>query len=423
MALPKSSIQHRLGQRQRDRTFSLDFDPRERDLPPIPKDLGSSDVEVAQCGGAKSALIPSDSSSVLLAKPSTHHLVLPIVACRPPRSSSLRPKLQLDTGWSAPPRPPYLHRAHSADDVINWNVSTISLSSLPSSSLKNSIFPPSSSQEKLPSRYPSDQDSTRHLSRSFTDTQTVRPQPRPPPSSCRFLGAMIPKIPSSKLSNMVQTRRRVDSLTSTIDSIKSKPFVHSDPHNPLHGITVTVTRQRLVSDAKPLPELFSRMHSSSSCSPCSSPSGSTASLLSVSALSLRALSPSGVLPNLDKPLPTPIPTPAEKDNPELPTRKSDNHADDEDVQAPCPSILASKPGDQQPYPLAAGITADIKAPGIELLDSDSDPDLDLYDSEVVEFKSRNAVVLTPATATRLHLRLPKRRKRYSSRPSRDLHAP
>ncbi|KAF7360223.1 hypothetical protein MVEN_00751100 [Mycena venus] len=353
-----------------------------------------------------------------------------------------------------PPRPAYLQENHSAGDLTGWRASRTSPST-PSSSRKDSLQSTSaSSQEKLlPYCSSPDHDSEsedladppyRPSASSIPYVTVTKPSSSSSRNneaklSCRFLSAVrlpLPR-PKSKLSCLVQTKRAVNANSSIIDNIRAKPFIHSDPCNPLHGITVTVQRQRLVSEPMimPLPELFARMPIPGASSSSSSPSASATSLLSVTSGSASRVSLGDL--KLDKPLPTPTPSEEEDLHPTI-TPVEDPHphpylptGDDLDSGEVPISIVVPAPGDEptvvqdaaeadgDPF---ADVPADALSPTAADLnqdpypDPDPDPDLDL-EPELVEFKSQLSVTVTPATATRLHVlpaRHPKRRKRYTN---------
>ncbi|KAF8186866.1 hypothetical protein K438DRAFT_1835159 [Mycena galopus ATCC 62051] len=346
----------------RDEKPSSIFEARERDLPPLP------DNEVFQAGASplpKCAFKSSAPVSALF--PSS--LATPV-------SSLVRPKLHLDTKWDAPPRPAFLQEIHSAGDVTGWSASHTSLST-PSSSRQGSISTCTSSQEKL---LPYSSSPYREPSSSASRNNDVK--------SCRFRSAvgLLPKLPASKLSTLVQTKRAVNASSSTIDSIRASPFIDSDPRNPLRGITVTVSRQRLVSEPMimPLPELFWKK-----------PTSSARTLLSVASASASTMSLVDL--NLDKPLPTPAPPDAE----DLHLPSGDKHTT---IPAGSRVVQLDLEADLDPL---VGTIADGDIPS-------TDPDSDLEsDAELVQFKSKLSITVTPATATRMHFP-PKRRKRYTT---------
>ncbi|KAJ6487792.1 hypothetical protein C8R45DRAFT_256640 [Mycena sanguinolenta] len=428
------------------------LEAQERDLPPLPdeKMLQLCPDQDAPAPFTKSTLKSSPSPS--LATPSTHDLVFPVVAHRPPRASSLRPKLHLDTewaAWAAPPRPPYFREIHSAGDVTGRRSRSTSNASLSTacSSWKGSISTTSgaSSQEHLlpycsSPDHDSETENLAHHGTSLPYVTLTKPASSPSrskdakkPSGCRFLNAVRPKLPvAAKLSTLVHTRRAVAANSSVIDNMVAKPFIDSDPHNPLLGITVTVSQQRLVSKPMimPLPDLevfpktalpvAKTLRSAPSASSLRSPAFKSASAVSLVDL------------NLDKPLPTPTPspppTPASTDDEQaamhvrLPC--GDNHKgggdlmdmdsdpiDDHDDQLPGTAEV-----EEVPIALDLDPFAGVPSTGPQYdPDPDSDPPLDSdheSEPEVVEFRSRLSVRLTPATAMRMHL--PKRRKRYTT---------
>ncbi|KAJ7760800.1 hypothetical protein B0H14DRAFT_2973453 [Mycena olivaceomarginata] len=384
----------------------------ERELPPLP------DEDVPQTNASNrpfltSTLKPSPSALLFppsLATPSKHDLVFPIASWRP-RSSSLRPKLHLDTGWDAPPRPMYLQEIHSAGDVTSRT-----FISTPPSSRKDSISTTSASS-LLPHYSDSGPALAHHPSTSSFPRVTVTEASSSAPrntnakslSSCRFLSAVFPKLAAPKLSTLVQTKRAVDE--NSIHSIRAKPFIHSDPRNPLHGITVTVSRQRLVSEPMimPLPDLMSQ-------EPMPGifyPSRSATSLLSIPSASASSMSLVDL--NLDKPLPTPTPI-VDREDLHLPP-SDDVDGDDLPRTIPVPALSddidqwprVSPDTDEDPF---------IDPTEVDLPPTPPDPDDSDLEPEVVEFKSHLSVMVTPATATRLHVpgRPPKRRKRYTGSP-------
>ncbi|KAF7351343.1 hypothetical protein MSAN_01565800 [Mycena sanguinolenta] len=395
-----------------------------------------------------------------LATPSTHDLVFPVIACRPPRASSLRPKLHLDTewaAWAAPPRPSYLREIHSAGDVTGWRSRSNSNASLstPCSSRKGSISTTSgtSSQEQLlpycpsPDHDPKTEDLAHHgtsvpyVTVTKPASAASRSKAAKKPSACRFLNAVRPKLPAApKLSTLVHTKRTVNSSNSSvIDNIVARPFMDSDPQNPRLGITVTVSRQCLVSKPMimPLPDLEVFSKTKLPVSNMLSPAPSTSSLRSLALKSASAVSLVDL--NLDKPLPTPTPspppTPSSTDDEDARIRlrvaSGDNHKGGGDlIDMVSDPIDDQLPGtvETEDVPIAldldpfAGVSADAgTSESSPPTGPQSDPDID-FDSmsdsdpesepEVVEFKSRLSVTLTPATAMRMQL--PKRRKRYTT---------
>lgn len=211
-----------------------------------------------------------------LAKPSKHDLIFPTYH---PDTPLQRPQLRLETGWGSLRFPV---RLHSADEVSTASFKSSSQQSLPSTT----------SQDKLLS---SSEDLSFHQTSSIQDAHTSRNKKS---SNCRFLGAMrLPKMPA--VVRTAQTKALTSrSINHGNNTMISKPFMRSDG-NPLHGITVTVHRQQLVSE--PMPSL------------------STTSLLSTGAASTLFL---------DKPLPTPVQD-AVRDLPAIPVPSDDqpNSAD------------------------------------------------------------------------------------------------
>ncbi|KAJ7666019.1 hypothetical protein DFH06DRAFT_1185658 [Mycena polygramma] len=285
-----------------ENTHSI-FEAQERDLPPLPDEDEHANHEMTQLNirrvgpqdvsHAHSFAVPLKPSSPLLphslATPSTHDLVFPTYR---PRTSSLRPRLRLETGWDSSKQP------------STWAASHTSVSF---ASHKSSPTADASRQHK----YPSHEDLAYRDTSSIPDAKdpgTVKPAP----VNCRFLSAVrLPKLPA--IARTAQTKRAV-SQSSVVNSIVAKPFMRSDPTNPLHGITVTVHRQHLVSE--PMPGFRSP---------------STASLQSESTVSALAL---------DKPLPTPVQD-LTRDLPALPASSDDPVAVDA-IAVDDPSILESE---------------------------------------------------------------------------------
>jgi hypothetical protein len=160
-----------------------------------------------------------------------------------------------------------------------------------------------SSKEKLPYSSVDHEDLPSHSASSIPDINKSRNK-KSPLTNCRFRAVRLPKLPAivRTAQNKAVTTRAVN---NNVNNIISKPFIRSDPDNPLRGITITVHRQQVVSE--PTPEF-------------SSPS-TTSLLSSVSALSL----------DLDKPLPTPAQD-LTRDLPAIPA-PDDDHLEDEDPRA------------------------------------------------------------------------------------------
>ncbi|KAJ6470572.1 hypothetical protein C8R47DRAFT_1222478 [Mycena vitilis] len=275
------------------------FEAQERDLPPLPDEDEHANHEMTQRDRRLGPLdvphahffaVPLKPSSPLLphsfAPPSTHDLVFPTYR---PRTSSLRPKLRLETGWDSSKQPSTWAASHTS-------VSTASQKSgLATDASRQAI------QADLPY----------HHASSIPDVKAPRTV-KPAPVSCRLLSAVrLPKLPA--IARTAQTKRAI-SHSSVVNSIVAKPFMRSDPMNPLHGITVTVHRQHLVSE--PMPGFRSP---------------STASLQSESTVSALAL---------DKPLPTLVQD-LTRDLPALPASSDDTIAVDA-VAVDAPSVLESE---------------------------------------------------------------------------------
>ncbi|KAJ7108667.1 hypothetical protein C8R44DRAFT_884714 [Mycena epipterygia] len=284
--------------------FSL-LEARERDLPPLPDEDGCNN-EISQpndCRPPSRGATHSNSSSIpikiplpsltpSLSRPTKHDLIFPTYH---PNTPLQRPQLRLETGWGSLRFPVHIH---SADDV-----STASFKSSSQQSLRSTT-----SQDKLLS---SSEDLPFHQTSSIQDAYTSRNKKS---SNCRFLGAMrLPKIPSVRTAHTkALTTRSIDHANNTMIS---KPFMRSDG-NPLHGITVTVHRQQLVSE--PMPAFSS---------------------LSTTSLGASTLS-------LDKPLPNPGIRDAVRDLPAIPApsddqpKSADPIADDPNTSVPDSNSLS-----------------------------------------------------------------------------------
>ncbi|KAJ6472642.1 hypothetical protein DFH09DRAFT_1219515 [Mycena vulgaris] len=222
------------------RSCSL-LEARERDLPPLP-DEDDRETEIApptRRPAADSFPIPLKISSPRplapsVAKPSTHELVFPTYKS----DTLLRPKLRLETGWDS-----VRHlQLHSAGDLSNG--------SWQSSSQKS--FRSATSQEKLLCSSP--EDLAYHASSAIQGANASRSKTPPTgqerSTHCRFLGAVrLPKVAS--VVRTAQKKATPRAINQTNNPVMSKPFMRSDG-GPLHGITVTVHRQRLVSEPMPV---------------------------------------------------------------------------------------------------------------------------------------------------------------------------
>ncbi|KAJ6558009.1 hypothetical protein B0H19DRAFT_125664 [Mycena capillaripes] len=206
---------------------------RERDLPPLPDDVESAhdttQASVQDVSYPKAFAVTLKSSTPLftpsLATPSKHDLVFRTYR---PRTSSLRPKLRLETDWDS----------HSADDVSIASRSSESIAPQKFSSLYTSAV----SQHKLLYPAPYHEDLPCHPVSSIPDVSPA-PSTKSPSANCSFL--RLPKLPA--IVRTAQTRRAVNP-NSAVNSIVAKPFMRSDPENPLQGITITVQQQRIVSE-------------------------------------------------------------------------------------------------------------------------------------------------------------------------------
>ncbi|KAJ7717642.1 hypothetical protein DFH07DRAFT_340932 [Mycena maculata] len=266
---------------------------QERDLPPLPNDLDFED-EVSQPNNRRppfaqgtysnsstvSFKIPPPSLIPPLGTPSRHDLVFPAYKSSP---ALPRPKLRLETGWDST----QLVHPHSAVDASST-----------SSFRQRSRAASATSQDCL--LFPSPEDLAYHHPSSIQDLRNTKAPTSPRSSAnCRLLGAVrLQKIPSivRAAHKKTITTRGISDYNATIIL---KPFIRSDG-NPNQGITVTVQRQRLVSE--PMPTF--------SCP-------SSISLLSVAASTLSVSS-------ADKPLPTPAES-YTKELPTIPPSDDDHH--------------------------------------------------------------------------------------------------
>ncbi|KAJ7170260.1 hypothetical protein C8R43DRAFT_91022 [Mycena crocata] len=288
-------------------------DVRERDLPPLPDeaecttekfplnncpppshDDSSSNPFANPLKNSPSALTPS------LVKPSKHRLMIP---AQKSNSSLTRPKLRLDTGWDSAAVPIHLQ---SADDGSN--------ASCRSFSGKDSPF--ASSEENLMSFAPKDHQASSIQSKP----QTIQP----PSANCRFLGGVrLPRLPAFVLTaahNKATTTRAINHSHNNIVS-KPKPFIGSDPENPLRGIIVTVHQQRLVSEP-----------------------------LAFASPNLKSLHPaaSALSISMEKPLPTPVQDLSARDLPAIPAPCDDQPKSSDTVSVPLSGGVINASGANSP---------------------------------------------------------------------------
>ncbi|KAJ7468017.1 hypothetical protein FB451DRAFT_1257790 [Mycena latifolia] len=287
------------------------FNGQERDLPPLPdeairKNEGTQpDYRRPPAQGAPSFAIPLKISSPRplapsLAKLSAHELLLTHKSDMP----LLRPKLRLETDWDSQRYPVSLHSAdvslHSADDVSNASCHSASQS-------LSSIHSTTSQDNLLPAHLP-------HHASPLHDVYTT-PQRSPTRSACRFLNAVrLPKMAAVVCAahKKAATSRAVD---PHLDRIVAKPFMRSDA-GPLHGVTVTVHRQCLVSEPMLLPL----------------PLPPNAMCASSSSLSLVAA---------EKPLPTPPAIPGASDDQWDGQSEADADVDADSIESPSAFVSAS----------------------------------------------------------------------------------
>ncbi|KAJ7185764.1 hypothetical protein C8R46DRAFT_1061656 [Mycena filopes] len=202
----------------------------ERDLPPLPDDaeeflLGRRPSEdacfiVPQKKSGSELFTPSP-----LARPSSHNVVFPT------RSSSLRPKLLPETDSAPLWIPPT--GDHSGTGVSPTPHTSSSRSgSCHASSLRNELEFPSTGDKEH-----------RHTPSRFPDVRSRAPSTKGSSPRCRLPSAVrLPKLPS-----IIRTAVTTRSVSEANSSIISRPFMRCDG-NPLHGITVTVHRQQLISE-------------------------------------------------------------------------------------------------------------------------------------------------------------------------------
>ncbi|KAJ7031959.1 hypothetical protein C8F04DRAFT_1185413 [Mycena alexandri] len=256
------------------------LDGQERDLPPLPDDPeGISNNRHTATPSSLPIALKKPRSELYPPSPvtpSTHAIVFPA------RSSSLRPKLLVETGSGSLRLPGHLH---SIDGVSTASAKFSSWkASRSDTTLPNELSYPSPDDEELSEPY-------RHIS-PFRPAVSKSPSKKSSLANCRFLNAVrLPKLPDIVLTKAVTTRAVGQKNNS---DIIARPFMRSDG-NPLHGITVTVHRQQLVSE----PEFWSS--------------------------STTSLPTSGSVLSLDKPLPTPV---------------EDLIQDDDDLQLPTADPLA-----------------------------------------------------------------------------------
>ncbi|KAJ7689409.1 hypothetical protein B0H17DRAFT_636949 [Mycena rosella] len=304
------------------------LDARERDLPPLPDEAGRKyettqldsprhPAEGATYANSNSFALPFKISSprplAPLAKPSTHELVFPTHKSDTPL---LRPKLRLQTGWDSLQRPV---RLHSADDVSTASWRSASPQSFRSATSQDALFFPSSSPANPSHLHHASGSSIQHAKSKLSRPPTTQERATP----CRFLGAV--RLP--KMAAVVRAAHTKATTSRAIDDrandILAKPFIRSDA-GPLHGVTVTVHRQRLVSEPMPM--------------------------LAPSASSLLSLSPAAITPALsaramkEKPLPTRTQDLITRDLPAIPV------ANDDHPEAADPIRSASVPASPSPSP-------------------------------------------------------------------------
>ncbi|KAJ7778133.1 hypothetical protein B0H16DRAFT_878943 [Mycena metata] len=237
------------------------LDALERDLPPLPDDSeGISNSHLAPTTGSLPIALKKPRSELYPPSPvtpSTHAIVFPA------RSSSLRPKLQVETSSDSLRLPSHLYSI-DGDSTASAKFSSWK-SSRSTTTLSNELSYPSPDDEEFSEPY-------RHIS-PFRPDVSKSPSKKSSLANCRLLNAVrLPKLPDIVLTKAVTTRTIGQ---KNKNDIIARPFMRSDG-NPLHGITVTVHRQQLVSE----PEFWS--------------SSTTSLPTSASVLSL------------DKPLPTPV---------------------------------------------------------------------------------------------------------------------